>query len=186
MLITGTFFITKNYIFLRFLIEIPHYLSVDTILFIQESKIILGVLKMLNRKTYTIQEMFDSVNKIVCNLSGYPPVNKLLREYPDGSRILDEGYSPFLPEEAYLTPENVYDFTKSHLDLENMRNFKWGIDDNILPALKQCSTDYGASINTGYIHSLEEISEYLNKRIIEMEGELNSNKEYLNEEMELD
>ena len=51
---------------------------------------------MLSRKTYTIQEMFDSVNKIVCNLSGYPPVNKLLREYPDGSRVLDEGYSPFL------------------------------------------------------------------------------------------
>lgn len=138
---------------------------------------------MLNRKTYTIQEMFDSVNKIVCNLSDYPPVNKLLREYPDGSRVLDEGYSPFLPEEAYLTPENACDFTKSHLDLENMKNFKWGIDDNILPAIKQCSTNYGASINAGYIHSLEEISEYLNKRIIEMEGELNEDKKYIKDEL---
>ena len=128
-------------------------------------------------KTNTLQDMFDSVNTIVCRLSGFPPVNKLLREYPDGSRQLDECFSPFLSEEAYLTPENACDFTKSHLDLENLKNFKWGIDDNIMPAIKQCSTDYGA------IHSLEEISEYLNKRIIEMEGELNEDKKYIKDEL---
>lgn len=140
----------------------------------------------MRQKEYTIQEMFDTVNKIVCNLSDYPPVNKLLMEYPDGKRVLDEGYSPFLPMEAYMTPEIDFDFTERHLKLENMKNFKWGIDDNIMPALKQCGSDYGNPVSEKYIHSLDEISEYLNKRIIELEGELNSEKEYLNEEMELD
>lgn len=134
-------------------------------------------------KLDTLQDMFNAVDIMVCRLSGFPPINKLLKEYPDGSRKLDECFSPFLPKEAYLTPENEYDFTDDNLELENMKNFQWGITDNIIPALKACVTNYGADINKDYFRILDEISETLNKKILLAEGELNEDKEYIKDEL---
>ena len=57
-----------------------------------------------------------------------------LQEQPDGSKILDQGYSPFLPKEAFITDEHYPNDVEVYI--ENLKNFRWGINDNIFKDVK--------------------------------------------------
>jgi hypothetical protein len=103
-----------------------------------------------------------------------------LQEQPDGRLVLAQGYSPFLPKEAFITEGNY----PSDLDclVENIKNFKWGIKDNIIPALENYFIDDKKSIK--HLNMIvSELDDFLKNVVPEISL---STKEKTEEDFDLD
>lgn len=124
--------------------------------------------------------MFEDVNKIIKKYG----LQDYLQEQPDGSKILDQGYSPFLPKEAFITDEHYPNDVEVYL--ENLKNFRWGVNDNILKDVKNYFIEDTESIENlkSMVDELDAVIDVIEENYIIKSNE-NSQKDKDNYELEL-